>query len=384
MNHPFFAFERPKVLLLKKFKSYYPTIRYIRNLDVFFYVDSKSGIWKMDHRNLILKKMIKIDFPKRIYDDFQTRISNNEENQFIRDVLSLKDKLDTTLEWLQQSRNVMMFINELKYEIFFNDLSSFNADPNLILFKNDVVIDLRLKKVVNVHWTDMVANNQSLNISFEPEDNDKITLLANIFNEIILCKKEKAEFLRFLFDALSGFKPKKFMLNFGGKYKTIIMDIFVNILGTYAMKPSYKTTNALKFRFSDKYDEYEYEFEKIFCKRKEDVVRFNQSHVIVIDNLRLEDLHIMKGLTASNEYHARLLFEPIIALSPSKATYFVIYDEIDLKQNELRPLDEAIRNRILKTKFKTQEDANFEALFNDKFIAEYGMQLIHYLFKFSD
>ena len=291
MNHPFFAFKGLKVLLLKKFKSYFQKIRYIKDLDVFFYVDLKSGIWKMDHRNLILKKTIEIDFPKKIHDDFQIRISNNEENQFIRDILSLKDKLDMILEWLQQSRHIKTFINELKDEIFVN-VSYFNADPNLLLFKNDVVFDLRLKKVVNVDWTDMVADNQSLNVSFEPEDDDKIAILADIFNKIILREKERANFVKFLFDSLSEFKLKEIMLNFDGKYKKIIISLFMDILGIDRM------TKGWIFRF---------------CP--------------------------------DEEFGARDLV------------------------------------RMVHGKHVA---AKFEALFNDKFVAKYGMQFIHYLIKFSD
>ena len=367
MNHQFISFEGSKTLLLEKFKSYFPTIRYIKDLDVFFYAHPKSGIWKVA-RNLILKKTIKIELSKKIYDEFQVQISNDEENTYIRDMFLLKGKVDKMVKLLQSSKHVEILINELKNQIFINDLSHFNADPNLILFKNDVVIDLTSKKVVNVHWTDMIANNQQLNVSFEPEDDDKIATLANVFNEIIACNESRENFVKLLFESLSGFKSKRFMLNLGGNYKTIIMDIFVNILGTYGIRTSAEITKPFKF------------FEKI------DWDTFKQLRAVVFDVETLNEMQIRKNLINNREfdcnYGYRHLYEPSNDVSPFRATFFVNCDQFIVKTMDY--IDYAMENRMLKTQFRTDTDVKFEVLFNDKFVTEYGMQFIHYLFKFCD
>lgn len=363
MNHPLFSFQRSKTLLLEKFRLYFPTFRYIKVLDAFFYADPKSGIWKIDSRNLILKKTIKIEFSKKLYNEFQTQISNDEENKFIRDIFSLKDALDEILKWLQQSKHVKTFINELKNQISINDLSYFNVDPNLILFKNDVVIDLRSKRVVNVHWTDMIANNQQLGVSFEPEDNDKIATLSDIFNEIIVCNESKDNFFKHLFKSLSGFKSKKFMLNFGGNYKTIIMDIFVKICGTYGYQTSDKMIKSFEFCEEMDWDTYK------------------ESRVIVIGIETLKQVNIMKALIGSHCYHRRIYGSSNDA-TPFKATFFVNCDQIVVENVD--HVDYTMEHRMLKTQFRTDTDVKFEILFNDKFVTEYGTQLIHYLFKFSD
>lgn len=370
MNHPSFLSKGLKTLLLDKFKLYYPSFLYIKVLDVFFYADPKSGIWKIDFNNLTLNMTIKIEYPKRICDEFQY-IVGHEENKLIKDIFSLKDEVDTLLKLLKKSKFVATFINELKTQIFVNDLSHFNQDPNLILFKNDVVFDLKSKKTVKVHWTDMIANNQQLNVSFEPENNEKIALLIDIFNEIIVNNESKENFLKYLFQSLSGFKSKRFMLNFGGNYKRIIMDVWVNILGTYgAQVPDEGTKFSRISEFLQQID----------------LNAFEQLRTIVInvENKKEFDVWSFRSRLTCGHYTSRRLYEEPTNNTTIRASYFINCDQITFTKPEYEFVDHAMEARMLKTEFRTYADVEFEILFNDKFIKEYGMQFIHYLFKFCD
>jgi len=354
MNH-FFTFHNSKQSLLNKFKLWFPRFLYIKNLDVFFYADPNSGIWKKDFENLTLMKMIKTEFPKRIHDEFQTQISKNE-NIFIKDFFLSKDHVHAMLKWLKQPKYIKTLINKLKKQNVVNDLSHFNINPNLILFKNDVVFDLKSKKIIKVNWSDMIANNQQLNVSFESEDVGKIATIAEIFNEIIVNDESKLIFVKYLFQSLFGIKSKQIMLNIGGNYKTIIMDVFVKILGNYAIK----------------------------CDEFPTILQWEQARVIVTHKKKVNlnpHYHAIRDVTGGQELPARRIYESD-KITPIKASYFANCDEIINEESGFT--DYATRNRTLKTQFKADTDVKFEILIDDKFVPEYGTQFIHYLLKFCD
>lgn len=338
--------------LAKEFARNTSKVRYDMANDCFWICDDTTGIWKKDYDNIKLMKKIN-QFVSNFSTEIQYKLIDIKDEN-IRNILQLT--INSISDWLKISQNVDLLIKKIKVEpnLTIMDESYFTNNPDNLLFKNDIILNLR-NGIIQCTYLDKITDQQKLNIKFGLYDSKKNRKIRDIFN-IIKTETMRKRYIKYLANALFGLNSKRIMLNYGGNGKNILMEILSKILGSCCKS----LDNHLLYLDKD------HSLDRIHKKRF--AIFDGVAEKIdpnIIQNLTNNSQNTDEGFNTQNcEY-----FHTSIFVNSTKHTI----------KNLFKNCDATVKNRILTTEFiETEKDVDLI------FVQENAIHIIWYLLKNSE
>lgn len=99
--------------LVTRIKQDFSNFIYFADEDCFYYQNTSTGLWQIDHSQRILTETISTQLPLLLFNEFQEMIPK-DENLYIKTVLAIRNKIDLVSNWLKNLDNVFILINKLK------------------------------------------------------------------------------------------------------------------------------------------------------------------------------------------------------------------------------------------------------------------------------
>lgn len=221
-----------KIKLAYIFTNLFPNkYKFVEEVNAWYSLDEVTKVWKVYEEKLLLN-VIGTEFPTKLCIEFENQYQQIEE-LFILDILYDRQKINKLMLWLKSQRNVKSLISELKLNYYTSNLTIFNSNPMVLLFKNEIMLDLNTKKTEQITSDHLISNMQMMNINYEEVDENKMIIIKNMFKSIV-DKKMKQSLVKVLYESLIGINPRKIMICHGSNSK-IFLESFLNILGTYGI-----------------------------------------------------------------------------------------------------------------------------------------------------
>ena len=105
--------EKYIAFLANQFLEYFPNTIFMPSVDEFFFYDKITGLWMKDDQMSKLMEKIKLHFPILLFNEFQDMLSNSK-TLYIKEVLTLRSKIDIILNWLKKSKNIEILVKKIK------------------------------------------------------------------------------------------------------------------------------------------------------------------------------------------------------------------------------------------------------------------------------
>ena len=327
--------------------------KFVEEVDTWYYLDEVTNIWKKD-TGMLLLDIVQAKFPKELYIEFENQYQQIEE-LFILDVLYEREKINKMILWLKSRRNIESLISELKLNYYTSNLTIFNSNPMNLLFKNEIMLDLKTKTVEQINPEHLISDIQKMDVNYEEAiKQEKMIVIEKIF-ESIVDKDKKQLLIKVLYESLIGINPRKIMICYGSS-STKFLELFLSIVGTYGITFNGKLLND---EFMERY-----------------LFKMKSSRVVLFKGVSIEDVEptMIKELASPcNEFSFRRLYESRNYISLREQSFFI---NVDQDCGEIYENNEALKYRIIKIKFKKRIE-EIHSIVN--FREEYGMQLIHFI-----